>query len=81
MSHWEAFQQLLTCEGLKSLSLLPVEAKGVKKGRQALHHHEDGHSEDGEKAKHGHEEQNPDGTVHPEADVHHHCPEHLGQLC
>lgn len=50
-------QQLLTSEGLsKSLSILPVEAEGVKKGRQALHHHEDGHSEDGKKAKHGHEE-------------------------
>lgn len=66
---------------LRRLSVSPVEAKGMKEGRQALHHHKDGHSEDGEEAKHGHEEYDSDGGVHAEADVHHHRPEHLGQLC
>lgn len=57
MSHRGArFNNFLPRGTLESLSILPVEAEGVKKGRQALHHHEDGHSEDGKKAKHGHEE-------------------------
>lgn len=64
-----------------SASVLPVEAEGVKKGGQAFHHHEDGHGEDSEEAKHGHQEQDAHHRVHAEADVHHHGPQHLGELC
>lgn len=45
--------------------VLPVQPEGMKECRQPLHHQEDGHSENGEQAKHGYQEQNPQTGVHP----------------
>ena len=70
----ESFKQLWA--GQRHV-ILPVQSEGMKECRQALHHQEDGHSENGKQAEHWHQEQNPEMGVHLKTNPHHHAPKHL----
>lgn len=58
-----------------------MQPEGMQKGRETLHDEEDGDRQDGEDGKDDEDPNEPSPAPKAEADVHHHGPEHLGQLC
>lgn len=52
----------------------------MQESRQAFHYEEDGNCENGEEVKHNGQQEEAPQVSGGEADVHHHGPQHLGQL-
>lgn len=53
----------------------------MEEGREALHDQEDGHSEGGKGSEDEEQRQTSCQALHAQADVDHHGPKHLRQLC
>lgn len=59
----------------------PVQAKSMEKSRQALHDQENRYRQGSKSSKYEEEAKASTQTPHTEANVDHHGPEHLRELC
>lgn len=63
------------------LELNPVQAKSMEESRQALHDQENCYRQGSKSSKYEEKDEASTQTPHTEANVDHHGPEHLRELC